>query len=98
MTTPWLVPIYHDPKTGNYETVGVGGPYPPTYAPEWPNHRPAIGGIIKPGQDLNIVFGLTRTSAKAGHSDGPAITYTAGGSTYTVSEAVSLTVAAICDS
>jgi hypothetical protein len=96
MTKTWLVPIYHDPKNGNWVDVGVGVAYPPVTAPEWIHRKPAIGGVIKPGQDLNLVFGLTRTTAKDGTSNGPAITYTAGGSSYTVSEKTSLVVSAAC--
>jgi hypothetical protein len=94
MTKAWLVPIYHDPKNGNYVVLGVGAAYPPTTAPEWRHREPAVGAVIHPHQDLNIVFGLIRTSARNGRSDGPATTYTAGGSTWTVKEQVSLVVAA----
>jgi hypothetical protein len=97
VTNTWLVPIYHDLKNGDWFDVGVGAPYPPTTAPEWRNRRPAIGATIRPGQDLNLVFGLTRTTAKAGRSDGPAIAYTAGGSGYSMKEKTSLVVAASCN-
>jgi hypothetical protein len=96
MTKAWLVPIYHDPRTGNFVDVGVGAPYPPTTAPQWPDRRPAIGGVIRPGKTLNLVFGLTRTTAASGKSAGPAITYTTGSSTWTVREATSLIVTAHC--
>lgn len=96
MTKSWLVPLYHDPKNGNWVDVGAGSPYPPTTSPQWGQQRPAIGGVIKAGQDLTLVFGLTRTSARAGKSDGPAITYTANGASYTVREKTSLIVAANC--
>jgi hypothetical protein len=96
MTMSWLVPIYHDPKNGDFDDVGVGFPYPPTTAPEWGRRRPAAGGVIKPGQTFNLVFGLTRTSARAGRSGGPVITYTAGGNSYTLSEVTSLVVAGKC--
>jgi hypothetical protein len=94
MTRAWVVPIYHDPKTGNLELIGVGWPYPPTSQPTWPQRRPAVGAVIKPGQDLNLVFGLIRTTSHDGRSDGPVIAYTANGSTYTMKEAVSLLAAA----
>jgi len=32
MTKSWLVPIFHDPKTGNWVDIGVGDAYPPTTA------------------------------------------------------------------
>jgi hypothetical protein len=95
VTKTWLVPVYHDPKTGNYVVVGVGFPYPPTTAPEWVNSRPAIGATIRPGQ--NLVFGVTRPTANAGRSGGPAIGYTAGGSSYFVTEKVSVVVAPSCN-
>jgi hypothetical protein len=88
------VPIYHDPKTGNSELIGVGWPYPPTSQPAWPQRRPAIGAVIKPGQNLNLVFGLIRTTGSSGRSDGPVVGYTANGSQYTIHEAVSLLLAA----
>ena len=94
MTKAWVVPIYHDPKTGNLELIGVGWPYPPTSQPTWPQRSPAAGAIVKPGQDLNLVFGLIRTTGGNGRSDGPVIVYTVNGSSYTIHEAVSLLLAA----
>ncbi len=99
MTKAWLVPIT---KTANGGTLdfGAGWPYPPSFTKVvqsvWAQRRPAVGGTIKPGQDLNLVFGLIRATASAATSDGPAITYTAGGSSYTVNEKTSLEVAAGC--
>jgi hypothetical protein len=90
------VPIYHDPKNGNSVTVGSGFPWPPPNTPQWPHRKAAIGGTIRPGQTLNLVFGLVRTTPKAGTSAGPLITYTAGGNTYTVKEGFTLEVAAHC--
>ena len=97
MTKSWLLPIYHTP--GHWEAVGVAADYPPVskedvqYDPEWPNRVPAAGATIRPGQDLNLVFGLTRTTVKAGRSDGPLISYTADGNSYTVQEQTALEVA-----
>jgi hypothetical protein len=96
MTRPWLVPIYHDPKNGNYLDVGVVLEWPPATDPQWAQRKPAIRGVIRAGQDLNLVFGLTRTSAKAGRSPGPVITYTVGGNSYTVQELTTLVVTASC--
>jgi hypothetical protein len=92
----WLVPIFHDPKNGNFVDVGAGAPYPPTTAPEWPRREPATGAVIGPRQRFNLVFGLSRTSARAGRSAGPLITYSAGGYTYSVQELTTLIVAANC--
>jgi hypothetical protein len=98
MTKPWLAPIHYNPKNGDYVDVGVGAPYPPSTSetPQWAQRRPAIGGIIGASKTLTLVFGLTRTTAKAGKSSGPVIAYTAGGTSYTVKERVSLIVAADC--
>jgi len=99
MTRAWLVPVGQTGNGGTM-TVGAGWPYPPSFTAlvrsVWAQRRPAVGATIKPGQDLNLVFGLTRTTANAGKSSGPAITYTAGGSTYTVQEKTSLMVASTC--
>jgi len=97
MTKAWLVPIGQTGSGGTLD-VGAGWPYPPSFTAlvrsVWAQRRPAAGATIKPGQDLNLVFGLTRTTGSVGKSDGPAITYTAAGSTYTVQEKTSLVVAA----
>jgi hypothetical protein len=98
MTKTWLVPIYHDSKTGNYVDVGAGAPYPPTTSPTWVQRKPAIGGVIKADQDLTLVFGLTRTSGPDGKASGPVIADTAGGSSYTVTMKTSLIVAGNCNS
>jgi len=98
MTKAWLAPIGR--QGGDYITIGAGYPYPPSFSPVaravWAQRRPLIGAVIKPGKDLNLVFGLTRTGSSAGRSAGPKITYTSGGNTYTVSEQTSLVVAARC--
>jgi hypothetical protein len=99
-TKMWLVPIYRDPKTGNFLDLGAGFPYPPAYSAaarwSWAKRRPAVGATIKPGQDLNLVFGLTRTTTKSGRSPGPVITYSAGGPSYIVAMKTSLVVAGNC--
>lgn len=79
-----MVPIYHDPKTGNWDLLGVGFPYPPTGRPNWDKRKAAVGAVIRPGQDLNMVFGVTRTtSVSAGGSPGADVVYIANGSTFT---------------
>ena len=98
MTKAWLVPIGQTGGGGTLD-VGAGWPYPPSFTAivrsVWAQRRPAVGNTtIKPGQDLNLVFGLTRTMGSVGKSDGPAITYAAAGSTYTVQEKTSLVVVA----
>jgi hypothetical protein len=86
MTEAWLLPLRSGPQ------LGVGLPYPPVTSPLWPDRVPAPGAVIRPGQDLSLVFGVLRTTAASGNSDGPTITYTAGGTTYTLREHVSLAV------
>jgi hypothetical protein len=75
MTGAWGIPIFHDLKNGTFYLAGFSGPYPPATWPTWSKRRPAIGAVIRPGQDLNIVFGLTRTSARAGRALGPVVDY-----------------------
>lgn len=84
----WLVPIYHDVKQNEWVIVGAGVPWPPTSQQVWPERTPAIGGVIRPHQTLNLLFGLIRTTPSAGRSEnaGPVITYTTGGRSYTLTE------------
>lgn len=100
MTKAWLVPIGHTGNGGTID-VGAGWPYPPSFTAlvrsVWAQRRPAVGATIKPRQDLNLVFGLIRTTGSVGKSDGPAIAYTAGRSTYAVQEQTNLIVAANCN-
>jgi len=85
-TRAWLVPIWH--TQGDYDVIGDGFPYPPVTWGTWKNRRLAIGGVIRPGQSLNLVFGIKRT-ARTGRSGPTSIVYTAGGSTYTLTESTS---------
>ena len=94
-TRSWLVPLFYT-GNGGFDDVGVGAPCPPTTAPEWPYRRPAVGSVIRPGQTLNLVFGLTRTGTSDGKTGGPVIMQYAGGNNYTVRELASLIVAAVC--
>jgi hypothetical protein len=83
--------------------IGVGWPWPlslargPLSGPvrwAWARRKPAGGGIIRPNQDLNLAFGLTRTTPGNAHSGGPVITYTANGRSYTVQEQTTLEITA----
>jgi hypothetical protein len=85
MTKAWLMPFYKPPH-GALSYVGAGEPYPPTSWHEWPNRQPIPGAVIKPGQGLNLFFGLTRTTAGPAWIDGPVITYTANRTSYTLQE------------
>jgi hypothetical protein len=82
MTKAWLMPLYKPPH-GSLSYAGVQS-YPPTSWPEWPNRQPIPAAVIKPGQYLNLVFGLTRTTAGPGRTDGAVITYTANRISYTL--------------
>ena len=88
MTQAWLVPLNTDGPQ-----LGVGQPYPPVTYPLWADRVPAVGAVIRPGQDLQLVFGVLRTTAADGRSDQPMIVYTAGRATYTLHEQGSLAVA-----
>jgi hypothetical protein len=92
ITKSWLIPIFRKP--GQDDLVGEQASYPPATWPEWAKRQPIPGAVIRPGQDLNLVFGVTRTTARSGHSAGPVVAYTAGGSTYTVQEQTSLVMVA----
>ena len=88
MTEAWLVPV----NTSGPQ-LGVGLAYPPVTYPLWPDRVPAVGAVIRPGQDLQLAFGVLRTTAADGSSDQPMIVYTAGRATYTLREQGSLAVA-----
>ena len=89
MTEAWLVP-----SNTIGPQLGVGGSYPPVTYPLWADRVPAAGAVIRPGQDLQLVFGVLRTTADNGSSDQPMIVYTAGRAAYTLREQGSLAVAA----
>ena len=92
MTSSWLLPEYKSHDTWDY--VGVQAGYPPIRWRTWPNRQPVPGAVIKPGQDLNLVFGLTRTGSKDGATTGPVITYTANRITYTLQPQMAFVIAA----
>ena len=95
MTKAWLLPLAR-----GVNAVGVGWPYPPANTAEvraeWAQRKPAVGDVIRPSQHLLLVFGLVRTTARAGKSGGPVIVYTADGSSYILAEDVSLVMAPNC--
>ena len=87
MTEAWLVQRDAGPN------LGMGFPYPPVTSRLWAHKVPASGAVIEPGEDLNLAFGILRTTAADGSSDGPMIVYTAGRTTYTLREKLSLALA-----
>jgi hypothetical protein len=88
MTEAWLVPV-----STSGPQLGVGLSWPPVTYPLWPDRVPAVGAVIRPGQDLQLAFGVLRTTAANGSSDQPMIVYTAGRAIYTLREQGSLAVA-----
>lgn len=87
MTEAWLVPRDGGPN------LGVGFPYPPVTSRLWAHRVPASDAVIEPGEDLNLAFGMLRTTAADGSSDGPMIVYTSGRTTYALRERLSLALA-----
>lgn len=101
MTSAWLTPILRDPRNGDWEEIGMGFPYPPSFTKlareEWRLRQPLIGATIKPRQDLNLVFGVARTGTQPGRLNGLLITYTSGWMiSYTVTDSGALELAARC--
>jgi hypothetical protein len=98
-TKAWLVPIAH---TGS-ETllIGDGGTWPPHQdsieRSQWAKRVPLMGAVLRPGQDRNLVFGVTWTSGHYGSSAGPRVTYKSAGQTYTLSEHVRIAVSGTCN-
>jgi hypothetical protein len=88
MTEAWLVPV-----STSGPQLGVGLAYPPVTYPLWPDRVPAVGAVIRPGQDLQLAFGVLRTTAADGSSDQPMTVYTSGRATYTLREQGSLKLA-----
>lgn len=79
MTEAWVEPVN---TTG--PQLGMGLAYPPVTYPLWGRRVPAAGAVIPPGQDLQLVFGVRRTTAADGSSAAPMIVYTVRRSTYTL--------------
>jgi hypothetical protein len=89
MTGAWLVPV-----NASGPQLGMGLAYPPVTYALWANRVPAVGAVIRPGQSLQLAFGVLRTTRAAdGNSGQPMIVYTAGRAFYTLREQGSLAVA-----
>lgn len=78
----------------NLPLIGLQ-PWPPVSYPEWKYRRLAIGAKIAPGKRANLVFAQTRTSTHPQPAR-PVITYSAGGTSYTLAEATETIVAVSC--
>ncbi len=69
----WLTPVLRDPRNGNWVDIGAGFPFPPTFSKlareEWRRRRPLIGAVLRPHQDLTLVFVLSRTAANSSAGD-----------------------------
>jgi hypothetical protein len=105
VTSAWLVPILKDPGDGDWMEVGDGGSWPPRGDPttdrEWAMRVPLIGAVIKPGKDPGqgpqIVIEVARTGASKGMTDGPLVSYTSNGHSFTANdEGDKLEIAAKC--
>jgi len=94
MSRAWIVPIYHDPKTGNFELAEPG-------VPTWNQRQPAVGAVIRPAKGpaeaVTLEYGVMRTTtATAGRSDPPVITYKADGTTFAVQQGWSVVLGDQC--
>jgi hypothetical protein len=80
----WLIPL------GNLGGIGDAY-YPQVDYPTWYQRRPAVHGVVDTGRGDALVFGVELTKGSSvGSAGGPVITYTAGGNTYTVHEAITV--------
>jgi hypothetical protein len=99
VTKAWLVPIAH--ADGEYLLIGDGGRWPPhdgsVAKGQWAQRVPLVGGVLKPGQERNLVFGAAWTAGRYGITAGPALSYRSGGRAYTVNEQAGLAVAGNCN-
>jgi hypothetical protein len=84
MTKAYLVPIGH--ADGDSFSIGVATGFPATYSSlarrVWTERESLIGAVMRPGQNLNLVFGISLTTTHRGSSDGPRISYRSGGNSY----------------
>jgi hypothetical protein len=86
----WLVPIWH--TRGDSDILGLN--YWPVRWPTW-KYRRRIPATIAPRADVNLVFAQTRTSDHP-RSATVRVYYTAGGSSYMLTEPVRVLVAVRC--
>jgi hypothetical protein len=89
MGKPWLTPIY-----GN-TLIGTAA-WPPT-ARAWTRRYPANGAVIKARQNVNLVFKLWRTRDRYSYAH-LTMTYTSGGTSYTLTQGWRVIVATSCPS
>ena len=94
MTKAWLVPEYKS-QHNTTDYFGDQAGWPPIRYRTWPDRQPIPGAVIKPGQELNLIFGVTLTGSGDGTTDGPVITYTAGRGTYTMQAGFGIDLIAI---
>jgi hypothetical protein len=88
MGRPYLAPI---PKDGDL----IGMWYWPPYGWAWSHRVPADGAVVKPHQNLNLVFAGWRTTARAGTSN-VTVGYSSGGNSYSLTFSFSIEIAASC--
>lgn len=92
MTSPaYLLPIQR--TRGTWLLIGLVPPWPPA-SPTW-KLRKRVPATIAPRKTVNLVFAQTRTSTHPRPAE-PQITYTAGGSTCTLTVPFRSVVAITC--
>jgi hypothetical protein len=85
---PWLTPII-----SNQPLIGANLWPPPAEA--WARRIPADGAVLRHGEDLNLVLEVWRTRNPSGIAR-VTISYTASGTTYSLTEGWSVQVARNC--
>jgi len=84
----WLAPII------GLETIGVTLNWPPT-GRAWAQRIPADGAVIKPRQELNLVFPVWRTTSETSTAN-VAIACTSKGNRYVLTEGFRLKIVTNC--
>jgi hypothetical protein len=85
---PWLLPIIGDQPL-------VGAALWPPRGRAWARRIPADGAVLRHGQNLNLVLEVWRTRSPWGIAQ-VTISYTASGTTYSLTEGWSVQVAGNC--
>jgi hypothetical protein len=84
ITRAYVIPII------NKRAIGTLASWPPRASmwAAWSQRQAVPGAVIGPGATVNLVFGLTLTKTVWGRANGPVITYTSAGNSYSVSEQI----------
>jgi hypothetical protein len=89
MGEPWLVPLTDD----GHDAIGTAV-WPPG-GPAWAARKPADGAVIRPGQQLNLVFSLWHPAGKSGTAS-VTVDYKSAGTSYALTEGFTVQVADNC--